>query len=167
LRFIGGRIERHFAPMDRCRDAIYPRRPPPKPKGHQVSGSKAGGLGFNSGPGTGNKALIVGRLFHHIFSKKYFRHLGNRIKCIITIPEEGILPLHGFRPSDAKKVISMLEAIGFEGGFSASALPPDQKPYLVAHIQTPAGVRQQSVPGFHSTRTLGTKPNAPVSSAFT
>jgi hypothetical protein len=35
----------------------------------------------------------------------------------------------------------MLEAIGFEGDFRVSELPPDQKPYLVAYIQTPAGMR--------------------------
>ncbi len=96
---------------------------------------------------------------------------------LITIPSDGSLPLHGIAPTliqwsegvhpaaklqesgcslvrlegfnpEAGKVISVLESIGFEGDFSVSALPPGQKPYLVAHIQTPSGVRQLSAPGF-------------------
>lgn len=59
-----------------------------------------------------------------------------------TLQESGctLVRLEGFHP-EAKKVISVLESIGFEGDFRVSELPPDQKPYLVAHIQTPAGVR--------------------------
>jgi hypothetical protein len=55
--------------------------------------------------------------------------------------ECALVRLEGFHP-EPKKVISVLESIGFEGDFRVSALRPDQKPYLVAHIQTPAGVRQ-------------------------
>ncbi len=98
-----------------------------------------------------------------------------QIDWLITIPVDGSLPLHGIAPTliqwsagvhpaamlqesgctllrlegfhpDANKVINVLESIGFEGDFRVSALPPDQKPYLVAHIQTPAGVRQLSAP---------------------
>jgi len=93
-----------------------------------------------------------------------------QMNWLITIPADGSLPLHGIAPTliqwtagvhpaavlqesgcalvrlegfhpEAKKVISVLESIGFEGDFRVSALPPDQKPYLVAHIQTPAGLR--------------------------
>lgn len=98
-----------------------------------------------------------------------------QLNWLITIPADGSLPLHGIAPSliqwttgvhptarlpesgcalvrlegfhpEAKKVISVLESIGFEGDYRVSALPPNQKPYLVAHIQTPAGVRQLSAP---------------------
>jgi hypothetical protein len=60
-----------------------------------------------------------------------------------TLPESGcaLVRLEGLHP-EAKKVISVLESIGFEGDFRVSGLPPDRTPYLVAHIQTPAGVRQ-------------------------
>lgn len=96
---------------------------------------------------------------------------------LITIPADGSLPLHGIAPTliqwpagvhpaaalkesgctlvylegfhpQAEKVTGMLEAIGFAGDFCASTLPPEQKPYLVAHIRTPAGIRQLSFPGF-------------------
>ena len=60
-----------------------------------------------------------------------------------TLQESGctLVRLEGFHP-EAGKIISVLESIGFEGDFRVSELPPDQKPYLVAHIQTPAGMRQ-------------------------
>ncbi|WP_374088983.1 VOC family protein [Methylomicrobium lacus] len=62
-----------------------------------------------------------------------------------TLPESGctLVRLEGFHP-EAEKVVRMLEFIGFEGAFRVSPLPLDQKPYLVAHIQTPKGVRQLS-----------------------
>lgn len=67
------------------------------------------------------------------------------------LPESGcsLLRLEGFHPEPAQ-VSQLLEAIGFAGDFQVSALPPGQKPYLVAHIQTPVGVRQLSAPGFPS-----------------
>jgi hypothetical protein len=100
-----------------------------------------------------------------------------RMNWLITIPADGSLPLHGIAPTliqwtagvhptltlqesgcalvhlegfhpQAKKVSSVLESIGFEGDFRVSALPPDQKPYLVAHIQTPLGLRQLTAPNF-------------------
>jgi hypothetical protein len=100
-----------------------------------------------------------------------------RLNWLITLPEDGSLPLHGIAPTfiqwntevhpaatlqesgcelvrlegfhpEAGKVIGMLESIGFEGDFRAFELPPGQKPYLVAHIQTPEGMRQLSAPGF-------------------
>ncbi len=90
---------------------------------------------------------------------------------LITIPEDGSLPLQGVIPtliqwpnavhpttklpengctlvrlegfhSEPDKVIRVLNAIGFEGHFRVSALLPGQKPYLVAHIQTPTGLHK-------------------------
>jgi hypothetical protein len=100
-----------------------------------------------------------------------------QMNWLITIPADGNLPLHGIAPTliqwsseahpaamlresgcrlvrlegfhpEARKIVSTLESIGFEGDFHISALPPDQKPYLVAHIRTPAGIRQLSAPDF-------------------
>ena len=100
-----------------------------------------------------------------------------QMNWLITIPADGSLPLHGIAPTliqwsagvhpaatmresgcalvhlegfhpEARKVTSVLESIGFEGDFRVSALPPGQKPCLVAHIQTPAGLRQLSTPNF-------------------
>jgi len=45
-------------------------------------------------------------------------------------------------------VLFIAAVIGFEGDFRVSALPADQKPYLVARIQTPAGVWQLKPPNF-------------------
>jgi hypothetical protein len=94
-----------------------------------------------------------------------------KLNWLITIPKDGSLPLQGLVPAliqwptgihpantmrdsgcfltrlegfhpQAAKVSSVLESIGFQGEFSVSALPPGEPPYLVAHIQTPAGPRQ-------------------------
>jgi hypothetical protein len=93
------------------------------------------------------------------------------LNWLITIPKDGSLPLQGLAPiliqwppethptntlqdlgcslirlegfhPQAEKVRSVLESIGFQGKFSVSSLPPGELPYLVAHIQTPAGPRQ-------------------------
>jgi hypothetical protein len=100
-----------------------------------------------------------------------------QMNWLITIPEDGSPPLHGIAPTliqwtagahpaailqesecalvrlegfhpEPEKVIRVLDSIGFEGDFRVSALPPSQKPYLVAHIQTPGGVRQLGAPDF-------------------
>jgi len=94
-----------------------------------------------------------------------------QLHWLITIPEDGSLPLRGVAPTliqwppgthpadtlqdlgcflkrlegfhpEAGKVTSVLESIGFQGAFSVSALPPGDQPYLVAYIETPAGPRQ-------------------------
>lgn len=52
-----------------------------------------------------------------------------------------LLKLEGFHPR-ADKVREMLDAVGFIGDFSISPLPAGAVPYLVAHIQTPAGPRR-------------------------
>jgi hypothetical protein len=98
-----------------------------------------------------------------------------QLNWLITIPPDGSLPLQGIAPTliqwpvgvhpaamlpesgcalerlegfhpEAEKVLRVLDAIGFEGDFRVFELPPDQKPYLVAHIQTAAGLRELSVP---------------------
>ena len=51
-----------------------------------------------------------------------------------------LLRLEGFHPR-AEKVRALLLAVGFQGEFSVSALPPGERAHLVAHIQTPAGPR--------------------------
>lgn len=93
------------------------------------------------------------------------------LSWLITIPADGSLPLDGLAPTliqwsagghpadmlkdsgcslvrlegfhpEAPKVDSVLAALGFEGEFRASPLPPGHTPYLVAHIRTPAGLRE-------------------------
>jgi len=94
-----------------------------------------------------------------------------QLNWLITIPKDGSLPLQGLAPTliqwppgthpantlqdsgcslirlegfhpQAGKVSGVLESIGFQGNFSVSPLPPGERPYLVAHIQTPAGLRR-------------------------
>ena len=89
----------------------------------------------------------------------------------MTVPEDGSLPLQGIVPTliqwpddthpakslpesgcslvrlecfhpQADAVKRMLESIGFEGDVTVSALPPAERPYLVAHIDTPTGRRR-------------------------
>lgn len=94
---------------------------------------------------------------------------------LITVPRDGKLPLGGIAPAliqwpegihpapslqaagcslarlegfhpDPAKVNSVLASIGFAGNFGVSALPPGRRPYLVAHIRTPEGLRELSSP---------------------
>lgn len=87
----------------------------------------------------------------------------------ITIPEDGSLPYHGIAPTliewplgkhpssalndvgcslvglecfhpDARRVATMLQAIGFAGEISVRPIPSDTPPWLVAHIRSPAGL---------------------------
>lgn len=89
----------------------------------------------------------------------------------ITIPEDGSLPFDGMAPSliewsgenhpaaglhdagcsllrleayhpAAPEISRMLQSIGFEGEFSVQPVPQSQSPRLVAHIQTPTGLRR-------------------------
>jgi hypothetical protein len=98
-----------------------------------------------------------------------------QLNWLITIPKDGSLPLQGIAPTliqwpsgahptntlhdlgctlvrlqgfhpEPAKVGDILESIGFEGEFAVSPLPPGERPYLVAHIQSPAGLRQLSAP---------------------
>jgi len=91
-----------------------------------------------------------------------------QLNWLITIPKDGSLPLQGIAPTliqwppethptstlqdsgcflirlegfhpQAERVSRVLQSIGFEGEFSVSPLRRGEAPYLVAHIQTPAG----------------------------
>ena len=59
-----------------------------------------------------------------------------------SLEESGcvLLRLAGFH-SRAEKVQAMLDAVGFQGEFSISPLRVGDVPHLVAHIETPAGIR--------------------------
>lgn len=54
-----------------------------------------------------------------------------------------LLHLEGFHP-EAEKISNMLDAIGFNGAFEIHKLRAAQKPYLLAHIKTPSGIKQLS-----------------------
>lgn len=97
-----------------------------------------------------------------------------QLSWLITIPEDGGLPLgiapaliqwpDGIHPADrledrgcslvrlegfhpqAVEVTAVLRSIGFEGEFSVKSLPAGERPYLVAHVRTPNGMRQLSFP---------------------
>jgi Glyoxalase-like domain len=89
----------------------------------------------------------------------------------ITVPSDGTLPLDGVvptliewepdsHPADTLKdfgctlvrlegfhrqsaaILSMLRSIGFQGPFTVSAISQEESPCLIAHVQTPAGIRQ-------------------------
>lgn len=89
----------------------------------------------------------------------------------ITVPADGSLPCDGMAPSliewssenhpaaslkdvgcslvrleafhpDAHEISDMLQSIGFQDRFSVFLISPQETPCLVAHIQTPAGIRQ-------------------------
>ena len=45
--------------------------------------------------------------------------------------------------TEAEKVSAVLESIGLHGDFSVSSLSPGERPYWVAHIQTPTGQRER------------------------
>ncbi len=57
-----------------------------------------------------------------------------------------LLRLEGFHP-DPDKVSGVLRAIGFQDEFSVSPTAPGEQPYLVAHVQSPAGLRRLSTHG--------------------
>jgi hypothetical protein len=62
-----------------------------------------------------------------------------------TLPESGcsLVGLEGFHPR-AETVRDVLRTVGFEGDFGVSALPRGAPGCLVAHIQTPRGLRRLS-----------------------
>lgn len=92
------------------------------------------------------------------------------LNWLITIPPDGSLPLHGAAPTlirwqngphpaknlqdqgcslvmleayspHADAISHMLRSAGFGGGVSVSRVPEGTDSYLVAHIQTPTGMR--------------------------
>ena len=97
------------------------------------------------------------------------------LNWLITIPQDGTLPLEGVAPTliewhngphpaanlqdqgcslirlegyhpQADKVSAMLRASGFQGTVSMHAVAPDEPAYLAAHIQTPQGLRVIGAP---------------------
>ncbi len=89
----------------------------------------------------------------------------------ITIPANGTLPLDGVVPTliewkpdshpagalkdlgctlvrlegfhqQSATILDMLQAIGFKGQFTAYPISQQESPFLIAHVQTPGGVRQ-------------------------
>jgi hypothetical protein len=56
-----------------------------------------------------------------------------------------LVRLQGFHP-EAGKIAALLKTVGFAGPFRIAPLPTGQKPYLVATIATPSGLRQLGVP---------------------
>jgi hypothetical protein len=90
-------------------------------------------------------------------------HTETHPSCTLQDLGCSLVRLEGFH-AEAEKVNSMLQSIGFQGQFSVSAvhslrsplLTGDQRecnanaerPYLVAHIQTPTGLRRLGGPGF-------------------
>ncbi len=93
------------------------------------------------------------------------------LNWLISIPEDGSLPLDGIAPGliqwhtdlhparqmqdsgcslaaleghhpQADRINHMLEAIGFEGEFSVAPCGPGEQPWLAAEILTPGGLRR-------------------------
>jgi hypothetical protein len=89
----------------------------------------------------------------------------------ITIPADGSLPFDGVAPTliewhvenhpaaslrevgcslvrleafhhEAHEISGLLQSIGFQDRFTVFPISPKESPRLVAHIQTPAGLRQ-------------------------
>jgi len=52
-----------------------------------------------------------------------------------------LVGLEGFHP-EAHEISSLLQSIGFQDRFTVFPIAPKESPCLVAHIQTPAGIRQ-------------------------
>ena len=92
---------------------------------------------------------------------------------LIAVPIDGSLPMQGIAPTliqwadgrhpasrlddlgcslirlegfhhEADKIAAMLKAVGFAGEFGIAPLMTDERPFLVATINTPGGVRQLS-----------------------
>lgn len=108
------------------------------------------------------------------------------LNWLITIPADGSVPLDGVAPAiiewhsevhpasklqdfglslakleifhhDPARVSRLLASLGLEGPLSVSALSGGATPHLVAHIDTPQGLRQLSAPNPSLQRTLRDK----------
>lgn len=104
-----------------------------------------------------------------------------RLSWLISIAADGKLPLQGIAPSfiewlaethaaaklqdlgcslirdeafhaEAERVNRMPACVGFQGVFSVTTIAADEQPYLVAHIQTPAGPRQLGGPAGYAAK---------------
>jgi hypothetical protein len=98
-----------------------------------------------------------------------------QLNWLITIPEDGSLPLQGIAPTliqwanghhpasrlndegcslvrlegfhpEAERIAAMLKAVSFTGEFTIAPLSTHEKPCLVASIQTPGGLRILGAP---------------------
>lgn len=98
-----------------------------------------------------------------------------QLNWLITVPADGHLPFNGIAPAliewqtdahpatrlqnmecslvklgafhpETSRIAALLKSIGVEGEISVAPLPADEQPYLVAHIQTPTGLRKLSAP---------------------
>ena len=98
-----------------------------------------------------------------------------QLNWLITIPGDGSLPFNGIAPTliewhteahvatklqdvgcsfvrleafhpEAPRISALLKSISVEGEISVAKLPAGEKPYLVAHIQTPSGLRKLRAP---------------------
>lgn len=56
-----------------------------------------------------------------------------------------LVGLETFHP-EAHDISNMLLLIGFQGAFTVSSISREESPCLVAHVQTPAGIRQLRTP---------------------
>lgn len=94
-----------------------------------------------------------------------------QLKWLITVPEDGRLPLGGIAPAliqwqseqhpaeklhdyglsllklelffpEHSQISAFLKSINFQGPVSLSPIPDGRSPYLKAHIDTPGGIRQ-------------------------
>ena len=92
------------------------------------------------------------------------------LNWLITIPDDGSLPMDGVAPTliewktpthpaaamqdtgcflvklegfhpEAERITGMLDAIGFDGDFSVSPIDSGSKPYIIAHVHTPSGTK--------------------------
>ena len=56
-----------------------------------------------------------------------------------------LIRLEAFHPQ-ASRIQALLESISFQGEVYISSIPPEDKPYLAAYINTPSGVKKLSAP---------------------
>src|SRR5262245_41540115 len=97
------------------------------------------------------------------------------LRWLVTVPEDGSLPAQGIAPTliqwldaphpasqlaesdcalvrlegfhaEAERIRTMLSAIRFDGSVTVSPIVPHETPRLVAHIQTPNGIRRLGAP---------------------
>lgn len=64
-------------------------------------------------------------------------HLATRLQDVGC----SFVKLEAFHP-EAHRISALLKSISIEGAISVAPLPPGEQPYLVAHIQTPSGLRK-------------------------
>ena len=102
-----------------------------------------------------------------------------QLSWLMTVPSDGSLPFNGIAPTliewhtethiatklqdvgcsfvgleafhpEAHRISALLQSIFLEGEISVAPLPVGGQPFLIAHIQTPNGLRKLSAPNFSS-----------------